>query len=1155
MKKILKLFIILIIFIPFVNVKAYFYANVTAGANLPNNTYWFANFGQVGSIVQYTKKNSGSDGIYHYPTRKYTGEIGGSTYDMVCIDPGVQEADGLYTCEEYNNPAIKKLFDNKSKYDEKVFITAVRFLAADDGRTLDDKHNSMKFYRQSGIGIFGEGNTYNGPGTEGNVRRSLSETGLIKEAKKLADSVAGTTSSTPVEGEATFTITNVTNNNTDVTVTFTSDRNMKLTPDITCTSGCVESTTVVSWAAGSNTGSVTFRVKTPSPCKAFLKIDYVPMGTDTTNLYLCYAGGGPGGPTLSREQKMVTSVPPEALTKSSGMIGGDKVTTDTVGKKTKSNIEVPLSESFKKTFCKPDEDCDCSTPSDVTIDITFCCTDETTSEVKEPKINELFCTKKKKCGTDEDIIVKGAYDINASNFDTPYEVPDGGSYCRVYCTERIKVEIPSGIEGVNGKYFDLNSVGINKPEISGMYTCRNIIDYDKWLNDYVSASKVAVTAYNSYQKEKAIHDATKDEYDSAKEGNETYKVTFKYTGKTGAYDASNQYRECEYNVDGSCDAPFSFKKKVASKKVNYIEAKIEYKNGKSTATKFEKFEVKSQNASTSTTAGYYDITFTGDSSKSNCPSSTATESYGTCAPTTWCNDAACTDVVSTHSLNVTGSIGNYDESKKPKDLKDDITYKNQLNGSLVNDADFTKAVGDIETKWKQIKKCDDYFDKNSSDFLKDKFQVPQVKFQWFYTYLNSNSYVREKDTIYTYTENSGCWPKGTGEVKTDDAETGVQAPHYDENNTVQNGTYITFANKKIKCNNDNKNCGNGAKDSNLTDLLRSTKEETVAQQKYTSDSKFEYDCKYSPPPESTKYTVYPYGGFVGERLSTNKRAYTEHNGKIYVEYSTLNGDYQTQWIFNGLGSKISAGVGKFDKYFKNGKDCTGNVNSGVDSSMLFCTFNVKRSLTKIRGCKTIASLFSSSSFWAKVCCDRPDCSTTNDDTLSFAFKIVDPSDLFPGTSGYTSSSWPESYTASGSKGNYAYNWYWTDKGLKNLEKIETHSGNEKEYSKDRITYQFHLNAKAITTIKEYNSRINNYNALFQGDYTKGTPNGPATEYHSEFIENFYKNKIQLYKFDINGNASPEGTAVQLKTKVSGSLSLARDRVHWDGNDSKQESTP
>ena len=135
------------------------------------------------------------------------------------------------------------------------------------------------------------------------------------------------------------------------------------------------------------------------------------------------------------------------------------------------------------------------------------------------------------------------------------------------------------------------------------------------------------------------------------------------------------------------------------------------------------------------------------------------------------------------------------------------------------------------------------------------------------------------------------------------------------------------------------------------------------------------------------------------------------------------------------------------------------------------------------------------------------------------------------------------------------NWFNTDTGRKNLEKIETKSTNEEEFNKNRLTYHFHLNAKAISTIKEYNAYVNNYNALIAGSYTKNNDeSGPASEYHSKFIEDFYNDRIQLYKPSGNTYVT-YGSPVRLNTKSSGgdsALKIARDRVHWNGENSRSE---
>jgi hypothetical protein len=599
-----------------------------------------------------------------------------------------------------------------------------------------------------------------------------------------------------------------------------------------------------------------------------------------------------------------------------------------------------------------------------------------------------------------------------------------------------------------------------------------------------------------------------------------------------------------------------------------MKAKIEYINNRNSAEKFQKFQVvKGPDGTYTNTGGFYDITFTGDENLGGCPSSTATTYDGSCTVEgRWCTNATCTTYEdNTHQLDKTVDLdtSSFATSEYPTDIKETVdgilnqTYDDYVSGKK---SSYDTAVTKIEKSFEAIEKCDKYFDADSADylaFLNTKWQEPTVQFTWFYTYLNASSIVSEHREDVGYKQvGAECKYHPSGEMQSYDAETGTEPPHFDEKNTNTEGHYKTFTSGgTISCNNNNPKCSGGKQESKLTGLLL----EKSKLQKYTSDTKYWYKCEYQADESGDKYTVYPYGGYVSESVGANTRAYTKYSGRLYVEYSTLKGTYQTNWTFSKLGSNIGGGVGKFDDDFTNGKDCTSNYNGAEAGSSLYCTFETSESLTKIRGCSDLTvSLFSGSNHWRNLCCDHGNCEVKNDDTLSFSFKIVDSHDLFPGTTGYSAANAPTGTNSNGETKQYAYNWFNTTKGQTNMKKIEDNSGNEHEFNKDRITYQFHLNAKAINTIKEYNAHINNYNSLVAGNYTSGTnETGPATKYHSKFIEDFYNDKIQLYRSSGSGSSDVQaiGSPVVLKTRSYGgtsALSTARKRVRWDGNASEAE---
>lgn len=1186
MKKYIKLLIALFVFIPISKVNAGIPVTINSGSEIGSNIYWFADYASIGSIRQFRGK-SGSYGVYHYPVKSYKGNYRGTSFDAVCIDPGAHKTSGeTYNCEVINDPDILGLFKDKGNYSEQTFITAVRMKAAKRGYISNSKYNSMVQYRSRGLSAFGEGSASSA--SMGNI----SAGSFFRQADTMSDQ--NFTKPEDASGDANpnseFHTSFISSSGKEIKIKITSNFPMKKVPSIECTNNC-EGPVTVQWPVGSKEGTITLTPKTPAPCNANLKIKYVAYNNGSADaLYYCSPNGGgvpsgDGGGSASEEQAFLAYISGSAIANdggtAAGSTGGDYVTGERVSNDTSSAreanivVDTVIPDSYKKQFCENGPQC-CNITAKKEKAIKFCCTDGTHSEVKEPKINEIFCTKKKNCGTDEDIVVDGAYDLYAGNYDKGQAV-EGSNYCKIYCTERIYVDIPSGIQAVNGKYFDLKGASsIDGPVIQGNFACRNVIEYDKWVKNYYKKTKEIVDNYNNYQLVQAKTDGYKKAFhDASKNGETSYTVKFSYEKDLVGYDALGENdagkHSCTGTGEGSCTAKMSYEYHLESGvTVKYGQAKLTY-NGSQTGNNlplknFERFDVKNDDDKSITTkTGYYGLKYKNNDSTFKCESINTTGSVS-CYVDNWCivanADGTCAEYeTGSHKLEANdGSIkANSDNhSDKPNDSKSEIDADNPPTSSSYKTASeaadiYSKSVEELEKLYKEIDICDNYFNDGAStytNFLNNKFEQPKVSFSWFYTYLSASGVIRATSP---YVENyklknpdeckihpsGGEWTGGT------DSETGAEAPHYDTTNSHRVAKYKTFSSHSVTCNNNrNEYCSGGLNNSKLTSLLA----EQSKNQKYTSDTKFEYKCEYEPDESTKKSTVYPYGGFVEGGLDENKKAYTVHDGKIYIEYSTLNAEYQTTWDFHMLGTKTSDGKGKFDDDFANGEDCTRYNNDVKGTSNLFCTLTVKESLTKVRGCNLMASLMGNSpNFWKKVCCKTPSCETTNDDTLSFSFKIVDSRKLFPGTNGYNASDAPKGKSTNGTEGSYAYNWFETDLGRKNLKQIESSSGNDREFNADKVSYQFHLNSKAITTIKEYNARVNNYNSLVGGNYTKGTTdeNAPAAEYHSEFIENFYKDQIQLYKV-ANGVATKDGSPVKLKTKTYGGLSDARCKVYWDG---------
>lgn len=1166
MKRVLKYFLLILMFIPFIKVKAYVTINISLASNNPHDIYWFAPLSSRSTLnaLKYLDGNVrvvNGEGVIHYQTKLYEGSTGKSgKFTAVCIDPGMKHSSGTFNCSEYKNADMVGLFEKYSSSNDATFITAVRIKAKRQSITTPSYANAMEVF-DNNFSNFGEGD-------KDTVKKGVrSPDGVLSNALEMANKTYGE-GKVKSSSSAKFTTSVSSYSGNSVTLDISSDKELKGVPQIECTYGC-EGKPTVSWGANAKSGKVTLKVKVPNPCQARLKIKYLTLDGESSHLYYCSPSGTtpiPGASSID-EQKFLAYIPDKALNPETSVTGGDKPGSDNSSCEgcTEDTIEVDLPSDVKKAICD-DKDCECKIKTEKVKNIHFCCSESTTSKVDEPKINEIFCTKKEKCGSAYNINVPGANDKETGNVVSDlYDVP-GTSYCRVYCTERITVDIPGALKGHNGRYFKLEGAGGEKgPVISGSYGCRNVIDYDEWLMDYIDLSERAVDAHNTYQKYRAYYDLYKKAFDDTKTGSSSYKIKYSYSKELDYTDAAGNVHSCTITDSNDCTVTFDYVRHLeTSLSANYLTAKIKYENDKNTVEGFSKFEiVKDSKNSVSTKTGYYHI-----SNESECSAPGASEQSCKIKASDICMDKACTThATKDEELTDTPEYSS-EKSERPDDIQSDVDayypYENTPTTYIKNKSDsYNKLVSEIKDKKDEIDKCDNYFDKNSDDyknFLMKKFQVPSVTFQWFFTYISVDSVVQPKinEVVYKLTEDSGsnCGLSADGEwTGGTDSETGVEAPHIDELNKANpEGKYITFAktidfNNVSDCNNDADNCSGGLSETKINKL----RGEFTAPQKYTSDTKFNYSCKYEPSTSATKYTVYPYGGFSLSQ-SNDVRAYTQYDNQLYVEYSTLSGRYETNWLFSHLGSKRDDGSGKFDEDFTNGQDCTGN-NPDNDTPMLSCELSVSRTLTKIKGCRDIASIFDNGSNWSKKCCkEGTDCKVLTDDVLSFSFKVVDSNIIFPGTkrtgsdNSYQSSDKPKGYSLgedgkkSTEEKGYAANWFDDDIARSNLKYIEDHSGNDIEFSPDRLTYRFNLTSTAITAIRKYNHLEKNEFNRLNGEY-EVTTDDYVGKYESKFISNYYDGYINAPdKINLKNNTNGGATArTNARKKVVWASEKAEDK--------------
>ena len=139
-----------------------------------------------------------------------------------------------------------------------------------------------------------------------------------------------------------------------------------------------------------------------------------------------------------------------------------------------------------------------------------CCEEGGFVDVTEPELNDLFCPDdalgveyfKRRKGSDK-------YKKASGNFAKEGPINTlANNYCSVYCTQRVYMEIPTGINHAkNGLYFELEKGywGTASAYERGTKRCRVRIDYDSWWIDYDEYIKQEMIAYNDFQENNAIY--------------------------------------------------------------------------------------------------------------------------------------------------------------------------------------------------------------------------------------------------------------------------------------------------------------------------------------------------------------------------------------------------------------------------------------------------------------------------------------------------------------------------------------------------------------------------------------------------------------------------------------------------------------------------
>ena len=702
--------------------------------------------------------------------------------------------------------------------------------------------------------------------------------------------------------------------------------------------------------------------------------------------------------------------------------------------------------------------------------INNCCADGTISEAHEYDLDDLFCDAnglgvknfKEKCDADY-------YEAT----DTKLE----DEYCKMYCTERVSVEIPGALTAISGRYFKLaeTSKGTKSAYIEGYKRCRVVIQYQAWEEDYVSTVENQIESYNKFQEDKAnelmYEDAIKTEKSETKTSNITCGCSCNspvrcQDGSTGCSEVKSA------SASGSCEIKYN--KYTFSKMydINTVDIDTTKRDGEKKI--FDAVEIVHR-ASYKTSheawsAWDIDASIEACNQKVKSMEKKVTPSGANCSCTLSCNRT--TVEAENHKEDVKATKDKFAESTKSD-----------------NDA-FNANAGLAKNLEETIDRCTKYFTKYEGANAKEnyKFDAKQ-NFSYTQVYMDDNKKLTSDEIEVKFAEDPGC-------VVDDKVTLGP-----DEADKLRDKQYSsTVYGEGVEKMSDFKNSTlEYQKDKNG---FKSYIDETYEADKvFTTDAKYHATCSWDEG-DNTLYTLVPNGSASEE---TSEMNYTLHEHEYRVYLTTLDGTYETYWNLRGLGSKIgNTEEGKFDEYFLNaGETCA--KEDPNETAMLTCKIHSEH--------EVVLTGYCNGSNGTDTTIDPEDCDPYKEGYQLFNFKVVDPANLFP------------SGTYQGGE-SVAYNWTSTEAGQKAMKEIQETGAKDMTYAPENLTYSFILTPNDMNNIKKYNAE--QYQNGGYSDFTlicskQSCEAGACDQCKSPFLENLANGNIRYNSVDhkATGWANPD----------------------------------
>lgn len=709
--------------------------------------------------------------------------------------------------------------------------------------------------------------------------------------------------------------------------------------------------------------------------------------------------------------------------------------------------------------------------------VNNCCEDSTTSTVVEPSLNDLFCR-------DMDLNVDYYAPKPAAQKYLEYDHDMDTDYCKMYCTERIQVDIPGAMTATNGKYFQLqtNAVsGTYAPHVESVKRCRIRIEYDKWIKDYQEQVDTAIENYNSYQENSAYYEL----YDYAVSNKTTNTLSNLQVTCTASGDSAMWGDQTIYSPGTtSSSTPYS-NSSYTYNIYNFGSDDYYYRSVKIEDTLREKYQSeKIIDAGTQKNANNprHGIKYWGSNIKgtidaiknaiNNPPGGDCVIEHGVQV----CDKVSCKANSSAQALlNLESELEDV-ETARSKYNENRNNAKNNYNG----------AVAQIKNLQETLTHCDNYFNEVEPT---DIYDVPTSMSNFKYTQIYQDDYGNPTQTQVTVGFAGSCTITRKDGAPDTFATTGGSINYstdpygrvyeimkvfggdisYDKVESGKADFYKKFIAEDYEA--DKMFWHDGA-------YQATCDWERTDVDKYTVDNGDVIEWK---PSDGNNYRLVPRGEVYNYNQSTTN--YTDH--EFVFSYSTsYDGHFETYWNLHGLGED-----GKFDTYFENAGTTCSSQSPG-DSELLTCRLHA----------------FHGGSFYGCCCGDdgyttRSDekCSSYGDKALLYDFKIIDTSNVFPAETK-----------------DYADNWK-TSTGQEAKETIEALGKELNTYSPSALTYSFKLTPSDMKQIKEYNTLLNNYGgytdynlscdcSAAQGEGNKDN-NKSCVQCKSSFLTNLAEGKI------------------------------------------------